>query len=453
MFVQDLASTNTRYLRSKSAITLSSSKSEQSLCPVNTPIPEVQDRSRVSLNICGCLYETHEATLSAFPDTLLGDPIRRKPYYDERRNEYRFERDPESFSAILFYYQSKGILSKPGNIQRKLFERELEFFGISQHFDRRNEFEKNLSLELEQEPTLPRGDFKKLIWFSIEHPRSSICASIIGILSIGLIIVSVLSFCVETIPELKTQKKIKERNVTEGNSTRTLTEISYGMDHWYKVEITCIAWFSFEYFLRLYSAPARLPFILSPLGLVDLLSIVPFYVALFMRVQQDGGRLVSTLASIRMLRLVRIVRVFKLTRYNEGLKILVMTLYESAVHLRSLLLVILIMAVFFATMVYYTETLSNTRKVPTFESIPDTFWYTIITMTTVGYGDDYPKTIGGKIVGAFCAIFGVLLFCLPSPILVNKFIECYYLRQSVTEKVSPERKAFVESMKELYFSK
>eukprot|EP00794_Sanderia_malayensis_P012114 gene12114-13365_t len=457
MFVRELGpSTNNRYLRSKSSITLASAKSEASIDPT-TPQPQaqnviVQPCNRIALNVCGTVFETLEDTLLTFPDTLLGNPDRRKEFYDETRGEYRFQRDPVSFDAILFYYQSKGILAKPSCVKRTQFEKELDFFGIAQHFDKRNEFEKKQLTETETELPVPNGDIRALIWGILERPRSSYAATAVGFFSFGLIVISVLSFCAETIPELKIKQTLVELNVTDDKNTTKLTRvIIYGTDYWYHIETVCIAWFTLEYLLRFYSAPSRLAFISSSLGFVDLFSIIPYYIALALQVRQQGSGLISTFGSIRMLRLLRIIRVFKLTRYNEGLRILVMTVYESAVHLRSLFLVILIMAVLFAAMVFYAESESS-KKSSVFSSIPDSFWYTIITMTTVGYGDVFPQTVGGKIAGAICATFGVLLFCLPSPILVNKFIECYYLRQQTSEDDTPERKAFVESMKEIYFN-
>lgn len=408
--------------------------------------------ARIVIIVNGYRYETLECTLAAFPDTLLGNPARRKPYYDPSLGAYTFVRDPIAFDAILFYYQSKGILARPKNIQRNVFQAEVEFFGISAAFDKRHEFEQNLLNDKEIVPTMPKNYARRLLWSTFEYPHSSSFASAVGIFSTIMIIISVISLCIETIPELKRTKTDSVVNITKGNSTIQKVLVSYGHDHWYTVESLCIAWFTFEYLLRLFSAPNFIAFAFSSLGIVDLISITPFYITLIIRQESTGRNIMNTFGIMRMLRLVRIIRVFKLTRYNEGLRILVTTIYESSTHLRSILLVIFIMAVFFATIVFYTESFfaqSSTEE--TFKSIPDTFWYSIITMTTVGYGDVYPETFFGKVCGAVCGIFGVLLFCLPSPVLVNKFIECYYLRQSLAENESDERKAFVESMKDIYF--
>ena len=406
---------------------------------------------RIVIIMSGYRYETLECTLAVFPDTLLGNPLRRREYYDPSSGGLRFFRDPISFDAILFYYQSKGILARPKNIERNVFQGEVEFFGITTPFDKRHQFEQNMLKEQEKEPEMPRNFVRKYLWSTFEYPHSSCFASAVGLLSTAIILISVASLCLETIPELKPGKTETVVNVTEGNTTKEITKTIYGHDYWYTVESYCIAWFTFEYLMRLFSAPSVFGFAFSYLGLVDLVSVTPFYVTLIIRQKSAGKNLITTFGILRMLRLLRIIRVFKLTRYNEGLRILLMTIYESSVHLKSILLVIAIMAVFFATIVFYAESFARGLSGKSFESIPDTFWYSIITMTTVGYGDVYPQTVFGKFCGTLCAIFGVLLFCLPSPVLVNKFIECYYLRKTLPENESDERKAFVESMKEIYF--
>ncbi|XP_065062931.1 potassium voltage-gated channel subfamily A member 1-like [Rhopilema esculentum] len=460
MLVHEVVNTSAatdKHHRPKSTLTLCSSKSEQSI--VSTPITSRRGSTtinhttsnRLIIIISGKRYETLECTLSAYPETLLGNPAKRKEYYDPYSNTFYFCRDPICFDAILFYYQSRGILARPRDIPRDVFEKEVQFFGISATFDKRHQFEQNLQKERQLEPPMPRHYLRRTLWEWFEYPGSSLFASVLGIFSIAMILVSVIALCAETVPEFKRSITEISVNKTIGNSTRLVIHSVYDQDHWFIFEVVCIVWFTFEYTIRLLSAPNVFRFLFSGLGLVDLISISPFYITLIIRERATGRNLANTLGVIRILRLLRIIRVFKLTRYNEGLRVLLTTIYESSVHLKSILLVIIIMGIFFATVVFYAETFVPVKTKAVFSSIPDTFWYSIITMTTVGYGDVYPQTEGGRFLGAFCGIFGVLLFCLPSPVLVNKFIECYYLRQEILENESPERKKFVESMKEIYF--
>ena len=106
---------------------------------------------------------------------------------------------------------------------------------------------------------------------------------------------------------------------------------------------------------------------------------------------------------------------------------------------------------FFATLLYFIESdVLDISSSNNFKSIPDSFWYTVITATAVGYGDMYPKTSYGKFVGSILASVGLLLFCLPTPMLVNKFVECYYIRLAMTKEIDPQRKAVIKRMRETF---
>ena len=421
--------------------------SQLSLFPSNTD--QNSNAERIVINVRGHKYETWETTLAIFPDTLLGSPDKRQKYYSTVSHEYVFNSDKDSFDAILFYYQSGGILSRPYNVDRHLFEKELRFFEIEDAFDRRNRFEKELKLELEEQEPLPSGIIKRKIWITLEYPHSSKLAKYLGYWSYLVILISVVGLCAETVPGQKGGPYTLTRNITMGNSW-TLTEVTVNrLDHWSIIESVAVAWFSIEYILRLLSAPKLVDFAFSALGAVDFLTVMPFYVGIIFKLSQVGS-IGSTLRIIRILRLIRIARIFKLTRYNEGLKVVITALYQSGPHLRSIIVVIVLTAVLFASLIFYAESFSNPAT-KSFVSIPDSIWYTLITQTSVGYGDIYPESAVGKLVGGVTAVVGVLLFCLPAPVLVNKFIECYYLRQNVSEQDDPQRKAFIESMKDIYF--
>ena len=400
---------------------------------------------RVIINVRGHKYETWEETLAVFPGTLLGCPDKRQKYYSFDSREYIFDNDKDSFDAILFYYQSGGILSKPYNVERQIFEKELEFFEIDDAFDRRNRFEKEVQKETKIETPLPSGVFRKRIWMLFEHPTSSKLAKYLGYWSFLIILLSVAGLCADTVPNFKVRADIITKNLTMNNSWRLINVTVERLDHWFVLECVSVSWFTVEYFFRLFAAPKLSDFVFSSLGACDFFTIVPFYIGLIFRLRK-----MSAIGIVRILRLLRIVRIFKLTRYNEGLKVVIKAVYQSGTHLRSIILIIIIMSILFASFIYFVENFYH----PTtgfFVSIPDAIWYALITQTSVGYGDVYPESTAGKIVGGITAVFGLLLFCLPAPVLVNKFIECYYLRQKITEQDDPQKKAFIESMKNIYF--
>ena len=440
---------DTSIWRSRSTLCISERTNNSQLSLQHLNRDSNSNAKRITMNISGRKYETWEETLAIFPNTLLGCPDKRKKYFSFACHEYIFENDKDSFDAILFYYQSGGILSKPYNVDRHVFEKELQFFEIEDTFDRRNKFEKDLQQELEEQDPLPNGAFRRQIWMLFEYPHSSRFAKYLGYWSFLVILVSIIGLCAETVPELKTSTDIIAKNITVNNSIKLDKLTVNKPDYWFFIEWAAVSWFSIEYILRLYAAPKLLNFLLSALGAVDFFTIVPFYIGVIFKLSKVNG-IGTTFGVIRILRLMRLARIFKLTRYNEGLKVILMALYRSGPHLRSIILIVILMSVLFAALIFYTENFCNPAT-GFFVSIPDSIWYALITQTSVGYGDIYPESSVGKLVGCVTAVFGVLLFCLPAPVLVNKFVECYYLRRSVSEEEDPQRKAFMESMKEIYF--
>ena len=131
----------------------------------------------------------------------------------------------------------------------------------------------------------------------------------------------------------------------------------------------------------------------------------------------------ASLAMLRVIRLVRVFRIFKLSRHSKGLQILGMTLKASLRELGLLMFFLLIGVILFSSAIYYAEAGSERSY---FKSIPDAFWWAVVTMTTVGYGDMVPHDFWGKIVGSLCAIAGVLTLSLPVPVIVSNFNYFYH---------------------------
>ena len=160
-----------------------------------------------------------------------------------------------------------------------------------------------------------------------------------------------------------------------------------------------------------------------------LVAIIPYYVTLGAVLVDDeqsagGSSHAMSLAILRVVRLVRVFRIFKLSRHSKGLQILGQTIRASMRELGLLIFFLMICVVLFSSAVYFAE--AGLDEASHFRSIPDAFWWAVVTMTTVGYGDMRPISAWGKLVGSMCAIAGVLTIALPVPVIVSNFNYFYH---------------------------
>lgn len=338
--------------------------------------------ARVVINISGQRYETYEKTLETFPNTLLGSKERRQDFYDAVNKELFFDRNRLCFESILAYYQTSGVLIRPPSIPRKVFVSDIRFFDLGE--DALIQAGETLEQHVEKDKRiLPRNKIQRLVWELFEYPETSNFARAIAIWSVAVIILSIVLFCVETLPQFQEGPGRSTNGTTAARKTKKRTE-----DPFFLIETFCITWFTLEYVIRFLFSPNKWRFFISALNMIDLISIVPYYITLPMG---DSSN-VSSLAVLRSVRLVRVFRIFKLSRYSRGLQILGHTLKASLRELGLLFFFLCMGVILFSSAVYYAE-ISNEND-NKFLSIPHSFWWAIITMTTVGYGDMTPETLG-----------------------------------------------------------
>jgi voltage-gated potassium channel len=198
-----------------------------------------------------------------------------------------------------------------------------------------------------------------------------------------LILLSLVSFAIETLPD---------------NSKFTITLLN-------NIEMFCVIIFSIEYVLRIYVAEKPFKYIFSFYGFIDLIAILPFYL-----------RGTLDLRALRSFRVFRIFRALKLIRYNRALH-----RYNIAADLvkEEIVLFFIVTGILIflsATGIYYFE---HDAQPKTFASIFHSLWWAIITLTTVGYGDIYPITIGGKVFTFFVLIIGVGIVTVPAGLVAT----------------------------------
>lgn len=196
-----------------------------------------------------------------------------------------------------------------------------------------------------------------------------------------LILISVIAFSVETIPDLEPQ-------------TVSVLRI---------VEIVCVVLFTIEYLLRIYVADSKLKFVFSFFGLIDLFAILPFYLSFGV-----------DLRFLRSLRFLRLFRVLKLVRYNKAINHFTNAVKSAKEEIILFLFVTLLLIYFSAIGIYYFE---HDAQPEHFASVFDSLWWAIITLTTVGYGDIYPITAGGRVFTFLMLMIGLGIVAIPTGII------------------------------------
>jgi len=295
----------------------------------------------------------------------------------------------------------------------------------------------------EEVKPLPVNHLQRKLWLLLEYPESSLGARLLALLSVSVILLSIVVFCVETLPHFSTSSaavvSMSESNLSHpvDDAVTTTTEAVPaevgGGPHFgnpfFVIETVCIVWFTSELLLRFSAAPSRLAFTRNVMNVIDLVAILPYFITLattFASTDGSGSSHAMPLAVLRVVRLVRVFRIFKLSRHSKGLQILGQTIRASMRELGLLIFFLLICVVLFSSAVYFAEADTANSQ---FHSIPDAFWWAVVTMTTVGYGDMMPVSVWGKLVGSLCAIAGVLTIALPVPVIVSNF-NYFYHRES-----------------------
>lgn len=198
-----------------------------------------------------------------------------------------------------------------------------------------------------------------------------------------LILVSLISFSIETLPDLNQSVKQILRSI----------------------EFITVTIFTIEYLLRFIVANIKMKFIFSFYGLIDLFAILPFYISTGI-----------DLRSIRILRFFRLIRAFKFFRYSKALN----HFKNAFISIKEELTLFIVGAIFLLFLssvgIYYFENAAQPEK---FESVFHSMWWAVATLTTVGYGDVYPITVGGKIFTFFILMIGLGIIAVPSGLIAS----------------------------------
>ncbi|KAL4664375.1 hypothetical protein H8957_013120 [Semnopithecus entellus] len=271
-------------------------------------------------------------------------------------------------------------------------------------------------------------------------------AEYVAFASLFFILISITTFCLETHEGFIhiSNKTVTQASPIPGAPPENITNVEVETEPFLTyVEGVCVVWFTFEFLMRITFCPDKVEFLKSSLNIIDCVAILPFYLEVGLSGLSSKAAK-DVLGFLRVVRFVRILRIFKLTRHFVGLRVLGHTLRASTNEFLLLIIFLALGVLIFATMIYYAERIgadpddilgSNHTY---FKNIPIGFWWAVVTMTTLGYGDMYPKTWSGMLVGALCALAGVLTIAMPVPVIVNNF-GMYYSLAMAKQKL-PKKK-------------
>lgn len=416
------------------------------------------DENFLNLNVGGFKQKVSRSVLQRFPHTRLARllPCSSESAilelcddYSATEHEFYFDRNPRFFRYVLNFYHTGKI-----HLMEELcvfsFSQELEYWGIKELYldsccsnkfheqkecDKEHDWDQNEDEQLQEsfdssmedlselEKDLEKfegtwcAEKRKQLWLRLENPGHSLTAKMLAVVSLSVVLISIAAMCVHSMPEFH-QVDANERAVEDPVLAA--------------FETFCVLWFTFEFVVRLAVAPRLRKFASNALNIIDFVSVVPFYATLALEQAdaEESEELENVGKVVQILRLMRIFRILKLARHSVGLRSLGATLRHSYHEVGLLILFLSVGISIFSVLVYFAERDDDESELQT---IPIGWWWATITMTTVGYGDTYPVTLAGKLIGTLCIVCGLLVVALPITIIFNKFSKYYERQKALVE--------------------
>ena len=375
---------------------------------------------KIKIYVSGTKFYVDLATLTNYPDTLLGSSDREN-HFSTQLGCYFFDKNRKAFKAILDWY-STGILQCPRSMEIWEFELELEFFRINA----KNGTEANPPQIHKIRPNKNWPEWQRNIYYVVAEPGDDLKSKVWAVLDTFFIMCSIVFFIAETEPYFK--HKLKDTEST-----------------WYSVffwgDSICVTFFLFDFIVRMLVWPNKADFFKSILNWLDFLAILPFFVMITTNYltenpaaeDRDQAETVDKgqIVALKVLRLMRVIRLLKLAKHSEQLVLIVTVVKRSGNEMSIMALLWVISSVTFGSIMYYAE---NEHPNSDMKSITASCWWTIVTMSTVGYGDKAPQSNIGRVLGSCVVFLSMVFMALPMTLIVGKFSAAYDEMQNNKEQ-------------------
>ncbi|XP_004861967.1 potassium voltage-gated channel subfamily G member 2 [Heterocephalus glaber] len=407
----------------------------------------------VIINVGGCRVRLAWAALARCPLARLerlracrghDELLRVCDDYDVSRDEFFFDRSPCAFRAIVALLRAGKLRLLRGPCALA-FRDELAYWGIDEarlercclrRLRRREEevAEERAGPAAHGTPGSParalgpgrleRG--RRRLRDVVDNPHSGLAGKLFACVSVAFVAVTAVGLCLSTMPDIRAEEERGECS----EKCRSL----------FVLETVCVAWFSFEFLLRSLQAESKCAFLRTPLNIIDILAILPFYVSLLLGLAAGpaGSKLLERAGLVlRLLRALRVLYVMRLARHSLGLRSLGLTVRRCAREFGLLLLFLCVAMALFAPLVHLAERELGARR--DFSSVPASYWWAVISMTTVGYGDMVPRSLPGQVVALSSILSGILLMAFPVTSIFHTFSRSYSeLKEQQQRAASPE---------------
>ncbi|XP_078395890.1 voltage-gated potassium channel regulatory subunit KCNG2 [Cetorhinus maximus] len=422
-------------------------------------VTQLNERIRCAIiNVGGIKYRIPWITLDQIPLTRLGKLKTCSGYdeimdicddYDVTHNEFFFDRNPCAFRTIMTFLTA-GKLRLLREMCALSFQEELIYWGIEDEnlewccrrklyrkVEDLEELKRDYEVLLTEESqgafddTTRLGRCMKNLRDMVENPDSGIPGKIFACLSVIFVTITTVSLCISTMPDLREEEE-------RGECSQKCYNI-------FVLETICVAWFSLEFLLRFIQAQSKCAFLRTPLNVIDIMALLPYYISLIIDALSVDGKpsgpgnldLEKIGLVLRVLRALRILYVMRLVRHSLGLQTLGLTVQRCTREFGLLLLFLCVAMALFSPLVFLAESELGAKH--DFTSIPSSYWWAVISMTTVGYGDMVPRSIPGQVVALSSILSGILLMAFPVTSIFHTFSRSYMELKDQQQRISSNR--------------
>ncbi|XP_037639537.1 potassium voltage-gated channel subfamily G member 4-like [Sebastes umbrosus] len=451
----------------------------QLLCGPAASCRYLDPSQQALVNVGGIRYAFPWSTLEDFPQsrlsrlrfcTTLREIAEFCDDYDEMRHEFFFDRDPLAFRAVVNFL-AKGKLRLLEEVCNVALHGELLYWGIdvgqmepccrhrvicsveevAEHQRREDKWRRRRrALRV----PVAEGSLFHMLGEAVENPQSGLAGKVFALLSVIMVVVTVFSLCISSLSD-------QQQEEATGKCSQKCRDL-------FVVESVCVAWFSLEFLVRFFHAHSKLEFARGTLNIIDAAAILPYYVSLFVELRDESVQDVVASAGkntldklglvLRVMRALRILYVMRLARHSLGLQTLGLTIQRSMTDFGLLLLFVCVAVTLFSPLVHLAESelAPNAASSPhlSFSSIPASYWWSIISVTTVGYGDMVPRSVPGQLAALISILSGILILSFPSTSIFHTFSRTYMELKVENERLWKEERGAElateaeESMKE-----